>query len=104
MSKDNEYFKNTYVAYPLKFASNSGFVLADVVDMKAILTPVQSGCTSKTYTKSGGGIIEVNGVLTVEIQATDIGVEGDYDWRITMTNTLGKVVGMEIFPSRIIFK
>ena len=105
MSRHNMYYTGTYIPFPLKLKGDSGFTIADVVDLKVTITPVQSGCTSRTYTKSGGGIIENNGVLVLEVQPTDITVPGQYDMRVYLTTAAtGNPRGLNNFPSRLIFK
>ncbi len=101
---DNEYFIQTYVPYPLKFASNANFVLADVKDLKATLEHVQDKSICKHWIMSSGQITTVNGILTVLIESTDMTIKGAYDWRLVMTDQNDKLRGLDLYPSRIIFK
>lgn len=104
---ENDYFIKTYIPYPLKFASNSNFVLADAKGMRAELVRVKDQILVKTWTGeepyATGEIIDIGGLLTIIIEATDVTIEGDYDWRLVMTNQSDKLIGLNLYPSRIRF-
>lgn len=82
----------------------SGFTLADIVDLEVTLTERADGSNFVVYTLGGGGVDITGSVITLLILQTDILVAGKYAIKIRMTDTIGKLRGITPCPDELTFK
>lgn len=88
---------------PVTISDESDITTAEIDDLTITLTLKSDASKNASFTKSGGGIIFSGSNITLLIAATDITVAGNYDVKIDLLDTGGKLRGITPCPGVLRF-